>query len=553
MKIQFALCMRGLAFVLLAAVSLSGPAQNVPAGDAKPGSVQAEYQSSTVLRATTRLVVVDVVALDAKGQAVEDLGIDDFQVLEDSGQQKISSFGFQRGHTVNQTRQSLPANVVSNTPQFSGASSLNVILLDSLNAEYLSRVYGRDQLLKYLQSASSIQPTAVYALENKLRLLHDFTTDTKALLSVLEKYKPDAPTRVVDVYSAASPFSRRGDLSMNSRTLETTISALGMLAQVLASHPGRKNLIWISAAFPLTFYPETFGNATNPIDLKPEDRVAEPSRADMVTQSNMSPSAHGLENEVERVANAMMNAQVAIYPVDSTGLGQNSRANAAGTMRTLSDRTGGLTSINRNDVDLAIRTGMEDGATYYTLEYYPANKVWDGKFRSIQVKTTRPGVQLRYRQGYYAVDPGADNADKKDSDKELARNLGLAMGLDVPSSTGILFEAGVVAPTPKVHEVTVNFAIDSHSLVFERKSDGLYHASLSCAVAAYSEKGALIKKEIISRSAALKEEDFQKVTQGYFPCKRTIDLKPGRYNLTLGVVDHSSHLIGTTTAAVTVP
>jgi hypothetical protein len=354
----------------------------------------------------------------------------------------------------------------------------------------------------------------------------------------------------VDVYSAASPFSRRGDITVNARTLETTISALGMLAQVLASHPGRKNLIWISAAFPLTFYPETFGNATNPIDLKPEDRVAEPSMRDIVTQSNMSPSAHGLSNEVERVANAMMNAQVSIYPVDSTGLGQNSRANAAGTMRTLSERTGGLTSINRNDVDLAIRTGMEDGATYYTIEYYPANKVWDGKFRSIQVKTARQGIQLRYRQGYYAVDPGAD---KKDSDKELARNLGLSMGLDVPSSTGILFEAGVVAPTAKVRGVTVNFAIDSHYLVFERKDDGLYHASVSCAVAAYSEKGALIKKEINSRTAALKGEEFQKVTQGYFPCQRTIDLKPGRYNLTLGVVDHSSHLIGTTTAAVTVP
>jgi VWFA-related protein len=494
---------------------------------------------------------VDVVALDGKGQPVEDLGVDDFQLLEDGGQQKISSFSFQRGHAVTQSSQSLGPNVYSNTPRFSGASSLNVILLDSLNAEYLSRVYGRDQLLKYLQSGPSIQPTAVYALENKLRLLHDFTTDTKVLLSVLEKYKPDAPTRVVDVYSAASPFSRHGDITVSARTLETTISALGTLAQVLASHPGRKSLIWISAAFPLTFYPESFGNATNPIDLKPEDRVAEPPRQDTVTQSNMGQnSAHGLSDEVERVANAMMNAQVAIYPVDSTGLGQHSRSNAAGTMRTLADRTGGLTYINGNEVDTGIRTGMEDGATYYTLEYYPQKKTWDGKFRAIQVKTSRPGVHLRYRQGYYAVDPGGD---KKDSDKDLFKNLSEAMGPNVPSSTGILFEAGVVAPTPKTHEVTVNFAIDSHYLVFARKDDGLYHASLSCAVVVYSEKGSLIKKEIHSLTAALKDDEFQKVTQGYFPCKRTIDLKPGHYNLTLGVVDHSSHLIGTTTAAVTVP
>jgi hypothetical protein len=38
-----------------------------------------------------------------------------------------------------------------------------------------------------------------------------------------------------------------------------------------------------------------------------------------------------------------------------------------------------------------------------------------------------------------------------------------------------------------------------------------------------------------------------------FPCKRTINLKSGNYNLTLGVVDRNSRLIGTTTAWVKVP
>jgi len=72
-------------------------------------------------------------------------------------------------------------------------------------------------------------------------------------------------------------------------------------------------------------------------------------------------------------------------------------------------------------------------------------------------------------------------------------------------------------------------------------------------VVAYSEKGSLVKKEINSLTAALKPPDFEKLMQGYFPCKRTIDLKPGHYNLTLGVVDQGSRLIGTTTASVSVP
>jgi hypothetical protein len=42
-------------------------------------------------------------------------------------------------------------------------------------------------------------------------------------------------------------------------------------------------------------------------------------------------------------------------------------------------------------------------------------------------------------------------------------------------------------------------------------------------------------------------DDFEKMMKGrQFPCKRTIDLKPGSYNPALGVVDRNSRLMGTT-------
>ena len=376
--------------------------------------------------------------------------------------------------------------------------------------------------------------------------------DAKELKSVVEKYKPSAPTRVVDVYSAASPYSRSGDYTLSSHTLEATVSALGALAQILAGHPGRKNLIWLSAAFPLTMYPANFHNTPNPASVNGPGvpNTTEASTHDIATDNIGMQGARTFSNEVERVANAMMNAQVAIYPVDCSGLAQNSRANAASTMRVLAERTGGQTFVNRNDLDMAVRTSMDDGATYYTLEYYPQNKTWDGKFRVIQVKTTRPGITLRHRQGYYALNPGEQ---KKDSEKDLVRSLSDALSPDMPASSGVLFQAGVVPPTEKAAPVTVNFAIDPHTLAFEQKSDGLAHASLSCAVVAYSDKGAPVKKEINSVTASLKPAELEKIMQGYFPCKRTIELKPGHYNLTLGVVDQGSQLIGTTTASVSVP
>src|SRR5438046_10505329 len=38
-------------------------------------------------------------------------------------------------------------------------------------------------------------------------------------------------------------------------------------------------------------------------------------------------------------------------------------------------------------------------------DLYPENKKWDGRFRKIRVKVNRTGIKLRYRLGYFALDP----------------------------------------------------------------------------------------------------------------------------------------------------
>jgi len=254
------------------------------------------------------------------------------------------------------------------------------------------------------------------------------------------------------------------------------------------------------------------------------------------------------EDEVQRIANDMMNAQVAIYPVDAAGVQEHNKINVIGTMRTLAERTGGRAYINSNNIELGVRESMDDGSTYYPLEYYPQDKNWDGNFRVIRVTTARGGATLRHRQGYYALDPGKP---RKDAEKTLARSFSDALALNAPMVASVMFEAGVNPPSATNPQLVVNFAVDPHNLAFERAGND-FHAEVSCAVAAYSDKGALVKEDITNLKATVKSENYPKVMDGSFPCKRTLDLKPGSYKLMLGVLDHKSRLMGITQASLVI-
>src|SRR5215831_9396330 len=175
-----------------AAPGASSTTAQAPATTAeqKPAPV---YESATVLKSITRLVVVDVVATDKNG-AVTDLQQDDFKVLEDGKEQRIRVFNFQQPHvlpagSVAVTLPKLPENVYSNAARYNASSSLNVLLLDALNTNLPHQAYVRDQMIRYLEKMPEGQPVAVYALSSKLTLLQDFTDDPAVLKKVAKELK----------------------------------------------------------------------------------------------------------------------------------------------------------------------------------------------------------------------------------------------------------------------------------------------------------------------------------------------------------------------------
>ena len=72
-------------------------------------------------------------------------------------------------------------------------------------------------------------------------------------------------------------------------------------------------------------------------------------------------------------------------------------------MRELAESTGGFAVTNTNEIALPMQHMMEDIRTHYELAYSPTSTNYDGHFRKIEVKISRPKVTLQTRKGYYAV------------------------------------------------------------------------------------------------------------------------------------------------------
>ncbi len=512
---------------------------------------QPAFHSDQTVRATTRLVVVDVVATDSRGEPVKGLEASDFVIQENGAPQKIANFTYHHpGETAPVAPRKLAPGVISNAPQTT-SSSLNVLLFDMVNGDFQAHAYGKDQLLKFLKGGSVDRPLAIYAMESDLRMLHDFTVDGAALQASVEQYRiPVARLTTQSLEGMASPFGTKGNYHADDRSIESTLNELNALAKVLGGYPGRKNLIWLSEGFPLDFFSgqltQTSAEMTDNKDFTSSNGVSSKTIAENAMMTN------NFGEKVKKVAEALMAAQVAVYPVDASALGKDSRSSSLDTMHDLASRTGGKVFAHTNDLAVSLESGVNDGSTYYTVEYYPDNKKWDGKFRTIQLKTSRAGVSLRYRDGYYALDP---EKIRKDESEKVTEDYSRILKFDAPSVTGIQFQAAVLPPSKQTgNKVVVNFAVDPHTINFSHRDDGLEHALLHCTVWAYGkDKNKPIQSNNDATLADVKPEVYQQILKSYFPCKQQLDLSAGTYTLKLGVLDRNSNRMGTLTTSVTVP
>src|SRR5262249_24915277 len=62
--------------------------------------------------------------------------------------------------------------------------------------------------------------------------------------------------------------------------------------------------------------------------------------------------------------------------------------------------TGGFAVVNSNSFDAAFSRIVRENSSYYVIGYSSTNDHRDGRYRRLQVRVKRPGLQVRSRAGY---------------------------------------------------------------------------------------------------------------------------------------------------------
>ena len=352
----------------------SPPEQTAPGTAA--GSTPAQNSGGTyTIQRTARLVVLDILVTDAKGNVVNDLKQQDFHVEEAGGVQDIQTFEQAGEHTPDPQ---ISIDSTADLDRLAPRAPVNIILLDEFNTRFEDMAFARYSLKKYLdkQPAKLTAPTILIAVNlEKFTVLRDYTQSKDEILSALESHL------------VAYPWQQAQGAWVGER-YATAFITLRRVAEAVMGHPGHKNVIWIGRGFPSLNF----------------------ARVSVYTQDH-------IESAVRSCVNILRNARITLYTVDPAGVMLHPSEYGGGPLANdpfggnyqfslLAKATGGAALYGRNDVDAEIDTAIRDGSSFYTLTYRPNNPTSDlKKFRKIKVTLDRPGLTVTTREGYYTAAP----------------------------------------------------------------------------------------------------------------------------------------------------
>jgi VWFA-related protein len=506
--------------------------------DTTPQSVTKTVQAPTpTIKVATQLVQVSVVVQDKHGRPITGLKKSDFTVLDNKQRQEIQFFSGEENSAEGKARSQppLPPNTFTNKvlSTTAGLNNVTVILLDALNTPLLDQSYARDQVIKFLQQIKPGDHIAIYTLGRHLRMMHDFTTDSASLLEMMQKYRGRPTTELeaskewndspLQTFLLPRESMASADTAFGDR-VRITAEAFQEIANHLAWAPGRKNLIWVSGAFPLV------------IGLEPGRGLDAPI---------------SFADEIDQVTKVLNNANLAVYPVDARGIigadltgagmrfeGPTGHGDAPSllTMSAIASMTGGKAYFNNNDIKGCIQEAMNDASVTYKLAYAPQGITWNGRYRKIKVEVGVPGAKVRAREGYFATPLPNPN--------ERVRSAILGGTAMSPlEATAIELTTRVMATDVSRRKIAVVTLMDLRQIFF-KSEDGKRIAKIDAALAQVDDRNAIVGVESQAMSLEFAPEVYQRVLAQGGTYSKEVTVDPKAVSLRIVIRDADTGNIG---------
>jgi len=227
----------------------STPAASAPAASSPAPPGPALQTSTAVIHSETRLVLVDTVVTDKKGNYVRDLTQKDFKVFEDNKEQSLVSFSAGTDQTI----------------QANGQRRYLILFFDNSTMDAPDQIQARGAASKFIDAnADPNHLMAVVEFGGALRIAQNFTANAANLHAAVSGVKgsavdPNANTQPVTIASTGISSLSTAEADFGARSM---LLAVRSLAKNLRSVPGRKMVVLFSGGFPLTAESESELTAT---------------------------------------------------------------------------------------------------------------------------------------------------------------------------------------------------------------------------------------------------------------------------------------------------
>ena len=426
--------------VLIAAAALTPRAQQT----APPAAQEPRF------RGGTNLVRLDVY-VSADGTAVTDLTADDFEVLEDSAPQQVTSFELVRARGVVPDSARIEPNTVAESRMRAARSDsrLFVLFLDTRHVQIEGSYHAQNPVSALLDRVVAENDLIGLMTAEMTARNITFSPRTSSVGRMLEsnwdwgqrgRVTPVDPgeARLESCYPDSDDTAGWARALIERRRARATLDAIDDLIQHLEGTREERSFVFLlSEGWILPGRDETLARprkapggrsvvpgSDDPLGITPDGKltVATDPRDTDLGACDRERSLLALE-DMGMVFRQLMQranrANVSFYPIDPRGLvvfdepiGASRRPTSVvvdaarltarqAALRDLAAETDGTVVLNAS-IERALPRLLTDIGAYYLLGYISTNQKLDGRYRRLTVRVKRPGVEVRARPGYLA-------------------------------------------------------------------------------------------------------------------------------------------------------